>query len=272
MTFDNKRNTVRHHGGKVGANGKRGGQHYAAVPVELARDPKITHAARSVAVYVWSHDEKWQQSISAVATALGTDRKTVAAALASLQEAGWLVREKLGTNRERWHLQLSNIRFSTEEVARLSSQDEEKLPSFIPPGTEEKLPTPLEGMGRISPTPWGETPQHAEEKIPMKVVDLEVHPEVHFSSARTHHDETAPFGRSLAVVGRTEATGVADGRGQDGPSLSETGLQSPVGEYDCCRIDPFCEHNQARWEPSRGRVLEPATAAPLPVLHEDPFA
>ncbi len=125
------RNLVQHHGERGGAHGPGGGKLYAGIPTELARDGKLSYLARSVAMYVWSHDEKWQQSASAVAGDLSMDRGSVGKALAELQERGWLVREvhqivgpsgKPRTAWERWHLQMTNRPFTPpDEIRELST-------------------------------------------------------------------------------------------------------------------------------------------------------
>jgi hypothetical protein len=103
---------------------------YTALPMTLARDGKLSYVARSVAMFVWSHEETIQQSAASVADALGMNRKTVGAALAELQEHGWLVREihetigpsgKARVAWERWHLQMTNRPFTADEVRELSA-------------------------------------------------------------------------------------------------------------------------------------------------------
>jgi hypothetical protein len=123
------RNLVKHHNER-GANGPEGGKLYAGIPTALARDGELSAYARSVALYVWSHTEDWHQSTVSVAEAIGTNRKQVSNARAELQERGWLVREvhyrppgPSGKPRiawECWHLQMSNIPFSPEEIVLLS--------------------------------------------------------------------------------------------------------------------------------------------------------
>jgi hypothetical protein len=120
------RNLVKHHG-TLGAGGKQGGTLYASVPMALARDGKLSQAARSVAMLIWSHDQKWNQSANLIAQELGMSRNTVAAALADLEKHRWLVREvyiepgKTRPKWEQWHIQLSNTPFSPAEVQKLST-------------------------------------------------------------------------------------------------------------------------------------------------------
>lgn len=87
-----KRNQVRHHGGAVGTNAD-GTRLYASVPMSLARDGRLSAAARSIAMYVWSHDVRFGQSRNDVAEKLGMSVNTVGKALGALQGHGWLVRE-----------------------------------------------------------------------------------------------------------------------------------------------------------------------------------
>ncbi|WP_420910900.1 helix-turn-helix domain-containing protein [Rhodococcus sp. OK519] len=185
--------------------------------MELARDGKLSYLARSVAMYVWSHDEKWQQSASAVAVALGMDRGTVGKALAELEEHGWLVREvhnKIGpsgkprTAWERWHVQMTNRRFTSEEIRGLrAAPDVRATPA---PSDQTCGPHPHGGAGT--------TITDGADNTSTIEVESGVHPEVHSSSASTDQDETGLVSRTLAVAG-TDAT--AGGRGRGGPSHME---------------------------------------------------
>ncbi|MCP3811448.1 helix-turn-helix domain-containing protein [Mycobacteriaceae bacterium Msp059] len=144
------RNLVRHHGSKT---------LFVGIPMGLARDGQLSAAARSVALYVWSHDEKWNQSAAEVAEALQMSRNTVAGALASLEARGWLVREihraagKQKPTGEVWHLQLSNTPFTATEAEALAGtcSEIEQVPAqklSTPPA--QKLST-IEVHGRSAP-------------------------------------------------------------------------------------------------------------------------
>ncbi|RBO88782.1 hypothetical protein DFR74_1086 [Nocardia puris] len=158
----NARFDVVHHGG-LGAN-PDGTKLYASLPMGLARDPRLSHAARSVALYVWSHKPSRHQSAKVVADDLAMDRKTVAKALGDLQDNGWLVRQsyfRTGQGRqsfEVWHLQMSNTPFTPGQIGSLSRRVEfghgEKIPT--PHGEEAVTP-----MGKNSPPPWGENGHHS---------------------------------------------------------------------------------------------------------------
>jgi hypothetical protein len=140
----------RHHGER-GAYGPGGGKLFAAIRMELARDGKLSYLARSVAMYVWSHDEKWQQSASAVADALDMDRGTAGKALAELQEHGWFVREihqtvgpsgKPRTAWERWHLQMTNRPFTPDEIRELSAPSDVRVIPAPPARGVRTAPAP----------------------------------------------------------------------------------------------------------------------------------
>lgn len=116
------RNLVQHHG-------KVREQLNAAVPMGLVRDDKLSAMAKAVALEIWSHAEGRHQSARSVAQALGIDKKTAFAAIAELQERGWLVREvhhKISEkgnrvwDREVWHLQMTNTPFTKEQHWSLS--------------------------------------------------------------------------------------------------------------------------------------------------------
>lgn len=186
--------------------------------MELARDGKLSFVARSVALYVWSHTEKWQQSASAVADALGMDRGTVGKALTELQEHGWMAREvhqtvgptgKPRTAWECWHLQMTNRRFTPDEIRELSSPSDVRATPA--PHTQTCGPHPHGGAGDTS-TGGADATSTIE-------VHSRIAPEVQSSSGRTDQDEDAPYGRPLAVDGR-----------RDDPFLSEPASATEAAE------------------------------------------
>ena len=71
-------------------------------------------------------------------------------------------------------------------------------------------------------------------------------------STRTDQDETGLTGRSLAVEGSEATEEVADGRGQDGPSLTEPASAGSTAEPEA-RPSPDSD-------PWGGSASEPATA------------
>lgn len=209
--------SVVHHG-ELGATAQ-GGRLYASVPMALARGERLTHAARSVALYVWSHDEKHQQSAAAVAEALGTTRKTVRDGLSSLQEHGWLVRQphiRPGNKRqsfEVWHLQMTNTPFSPELVRRLSE------PVELSTEGEQKLPR---GVDRNDAPPCIET--------------------AHQSSTSSSAREVHYIGVDSNEVGRNDPP---SGDGSEGsPATAEDGLT--VTGSGSIEFDPFKNIEQYR--------------------------
>lgn len=280
------RNLVKHHGlvdDKRGAHAPAGGFLYAGIPMELARDGKLSYLARSVAMYVWSHTEKWQQSASAVAEALGMDRGSVAKGLAELQEHRWMVREvhqtvgpsgKPRTVREIWHLQMSNRRFSNERVRELSAPSDVRA-------------TPAPSDQTCGPHPHGGADDTStggvDDTRTIEIDDRDASAEMHRSNARTDQDETGLGSRSLAVEG-SEAPRGADGRGSGSPSQEAAssaaeyrpdGLQ-PATATGSPFDGPFASEPARRAESAAreeraARYLEPATAA-TPWPPDDPWA
>ena len=95
----------------------------------LVRDDELSAMAKAVALEIWSHVEGRHQSTYSVAEALKINRRTAAAAIAELQEHGWLVREihfgepkggKVPTKPawERWHRQMSNTPFTEDQCTQ----------------------------------------------------------------------------------------------------------------------------------------------------------
>ncbi|WP_420879812.1 helix-turn-helix domain-containing protein [Rhodococcus sp. (in: high G+C Gram-positive bacteria)] len=243
---------------------------YASVPMELARDGKLSYLARSVAMYVWSHDEKWQQSASAVAEALGMDRGTVGKALAELEEHGWFVREvhkivgpkgKPRTAWERWHVQMTNRRFTPEEIRGLrAAPDVRATPA---PSDQTCGPHPHGGAGTTST-------EGADDTSTIEV-ESGVHPEVHSSSASNDQDETGLVSRSLADAG----TENRPANGQADPELEpasgdavEASLEEhrPVGLHS---LNPFASESTRRAE-GHAREERVVPSLPNPYYEEPP--
>jgi hypothetical protein len=184
-------------------------------------------------MYVWSHDEKWQQSASAVADALGMDRGTVGKALAELQERGWFVREihqtiigekgKPRTAWERWHVQMTNRRFTSDEIQELMALSDVR----VRPARSTDFETTC---GRHQHERAGGISMVRADGTSTIEMDCRNAPEVHSSNGSTEHVETDPFGRSRSDEGRTQAP-------NDGAEYRSAGLSGHG-----CRLNPFCEN------------------------------
>ncbi|WAM13934.1 hypothetical protein [Rhodococcus sp. JS3073] len=117
-------NELRYHGVAYAEQGL-----YMSAPMELARDGNLSQAARSVALYMWSHDASYRSlSLKSVADALGgTSQSTVRTALAHLEDCGWLIRQPLVTASKRqpfryiFHMQRER-RFTAEERKAFSAE------------------------------------------------------------------------------------------------------------------------------------------------------
>jgi hypothetical protein len=109
---------------------------YSALPVGIARHPTLSPQAVRVAGYIWSHKEKFRQSASGIAEAIGMHRDTVARALDELQAHGWLVRyiyTKPGNRKpsyEKWYVQRRNVPLTPEQVAHLAGEPAENISRF----------------------------------------------------------------------------------------------------------------------------------------------
>lgn len=233
---------------------------YAGIPMELARDGKLSFLARSVAMYVWSHDEKWQQSASAVAADLGMDRGTVGKALAELQEHGWMVREihqtvgpsgKPRTAWERWHLQMTNQRFTSEEIQELS------IPSDV-------RATPAPSIQTCGPHPHGgagDTSTGGVDDTRTIEMDSRNAPEVHSSNAS--NDQETPPG-SLAIAGSEPATEEHRPVGLQPASAGSTATPEAWPYEDPFSQPPIWLAESRQQEARAAEYLEPATAGALP--------
>jgi len=227
----NNRNRVVH-------DGSRG--LYSAVPKELARDGSLSASARSVALYVWSHDQKWQQSRNDIAEALGISVNTAGKALRELEEHRWMVRNP---SERTWYLRISNTPFTEDEARKLSGQLDQKLIQSERTGSETDLVT----GSKIDPV--------TGSKIDLHRSTSRSAPEVHdCRSTRTDQDETGPQSRSLAVEGSEATERVAGGRGQDGPSLPEPASAGSSAEPSGARL------SGPDSDPWGGSASEPATA------------
>jgi predicted DNA-binding transcriptional regulator len=225
-----RRNNVVHKGGRG---------LYSAVPKELARDGSLSAAARSVALYVWSHDQKWQQSRNDIAEALRISVHTATKALRELEERGWMVRNAVERT---WYLQISNTPFTDDEIRKYSGRLEQKL--LQSEGTRAETAPPT-GAETAPPTRAIFAPHRSTSRSAPEVHDCR--------STRTDQDETGSQGRSLAVEG-SEAPGGADGRGLEGPSQSEPASAGSSAE-------PKARLSGPDSDPWGGSASEPATAA-----------
>jgi hypothetical protein len=109
---------------------------YSPLPMGIARHPSMAASTVRVAAYIWSHDEKFRQSATQIAAAIGLHRDTVSSALDELQQFGWLVREiytKPGNRKpsyEKWHVQRDDAPWTAAQVAFLAGEPAEKTGRF----------------------------------------------------------------------------------------------------------------------------------------------
>jgi hypothetical protein len=229
------RHPVKHHG-LTGGHGPNGGRLYTSLPVELARDAQLSHVARSVALYVWSHDEKFQQSTYDVAESLGTARNTVRKALAELQERGWFVRERTAQNSERWHLQMTNRPFTADEVRELSGTPGHRLTRSDQPDTGSRIDPVMTDRVRVEPPTGSRIDPVTGSGIDPHSSERGVHLEVHDSSSATKGDEVTrsypdPFvGRPVGLPLPEEPEQASSG--DDGEDDRAKGWVSPL-EWEC---------------------------------------
>jgi hypothetical protein len=69
---------------------------FTSIPNALTRAGNLGSLARSVAVYLWSHQDGWKLSATSIADALGVERRSVAKALEELAADRWLAIHKTG--------------------------------------------------------------------------------------------------------------------------------------------------------------------------------
>jgi hypothetical protein len=67
---------------------------FTCIPNDLARDGEIDSSARSIAMYLWSHQDGWKVSAKSIGDALDIDRRTVARALGALSDKRWIAVHK----------------------------------------------------------------------------------------------------------------------------------------------------------------------------------
>ncbi len=217
------RNKVVHHGER---------SLYAAVPMGLARDGELSSAARSVALLIWSHDARWDQSAADIAKTLGMHRGTVGAALSNLQQRGWLVREILALDAkgkpsgERWHIQLANDRFTDERIKTLAG-DLSKKPTG---SSSPHLKTRQVPVGKLDRLPVG--------KLDTIEVDTEMHV-VHFTDKEVQQNLSKK------------------------PTGSESVTRPPVGGHPQLAIDGNQHVKPGIEQPGDGDPGQPDVTGPL---------
>lgn len=115
-----ERNPIRRHGTVEGSL-------YAALPLNLARDGKLSGNARSIALLLWSHNEGFETSARAIASDLNLSRTTADKGIDELAASRWLAIEKWVTfgpsgqtreKRREYHLMLGEEPFTVVEHER----------------------------------------------------------------------------------------------------------------------------------------------------------
>lgn len=105
--------------------GDRPEAHFTTVPNELARDGELTSAARSVALYLWSHADNFPVGGERpIGKALGMSAGTVGRALENLAAYRWLAaRKHVSGGDVRWEYLAHPARKLTEtEYQRFASK------------------------------------------------------------------------------------------------------------------------------------------------------
>ena len=242
-----QRNKVQHHG-SLGETAD-GRKLYASVPMELARDEKLSPAASRVALYVWSHSSDWDQSAADVAKNLGMSRGTVGRALADLQKNGWLIREilrspgKAKPAGERWHLQMSNTKFTQEEIANLGG----------PGSSETLLQNGAPSTGNLLQNEAG-TCSKIEHPPAPKLSTTVVKPVVHaVHTTEVVHQELLDSG--VMVGSRTAfAAGELETDGMGCLSLVGAGALSPPEPWPASENEAYAAALLAQDDPSGGHL------------------
>lgn len=218
-------------------------QLYASVPVALARDGKLSHTARSVALYVWSHDERFGQSRNDVADALGAGRNNVGRALDELQERGWLVRNPA----ERiWYRQRANTPFTDDEIRELSEGEPGPERTHFPPSGYGA--DPLSGYGADPVTGSGAYPRSSTGRSA---------PEVHFP--RRSGTETGS-GADPVGIGEIQESALRADHGQGTVTSFEA---RPIHE-NSTEGDSFAvadDERSSSQEPEGSPSVQPPTAS-----------
>ncbi|PQE02563.1 hypothetical protein CYL16_03305 [Mycobacterium sp. EPG1] len=262
-----KRNKVQDRG-ELGVN-PNGKKLYTSVPMPLARDGKLSHSARSVALYVWSHDDGFGQSRNDIAEALGMSVNTASKALDELQDHGWLVRNQ---SERIWYRQRSNTPFTADEIQRLSrTQVDQKLIQFTDHQLDQNLIQSEATSSEIDPVSGSKIELVSGSVFEPRSSRGRSAPEVHFpcSSGTGTGAETAPVAVEQSRPS-FEARPV-----QENPTENElvrsSSMNHPTGITDPFADAPTDEEFAALINESRPEGL-PTFVPSEPRTVEDPFA
>ncbi|MFI8771291.1 hypothetical protein ACIGKQ_03940 [Gordonia sp. NPDC062954] len=174
---------------------------YQAAPLALSRDISLSDSARSIALWLWSHNENYRISQNRAAEQLARSRNTVRKAFTELQDARWLIAQPV---RPRSGARPLGFIYHLTREGRFTDRQAERLSADVVPGCSESEQQPCAGSEHLR-SPREEVQDTSSAQL---TVSLQLPGD--WQPTATHHGQAVAKGVDLDALADTFTTHFAD--------------------------------------------------------------